>query len=116
MTAGELLEEVVRVQPEFRAYWEGENYFRRADGGFNVGGIFCHFTRFFQERHARMTVAEIQAIAALVDRCEEDINLRTAAYTCFLENIAGEGAEQSIAPFLSKRAQGFLEEWRASGA
>ncbi|MBI2514223.1 MAG: hypothetical protein HYV96_19800 [Opitutae bacterium] len=116
MTARDLLGEIVCIQPGFRAYWDGENYFQGGEDAFSACGVFCSFTHYFRSGHKRMAVAEIQAIAALIGRCENDATLRTAAYTCFLENIAGEAADQSIAPFLSRNAQEFMDRWRPGDA
>jgi len=112
VTAQDILEELVRIRPDFHDHWEGENYHRDDDGAFSECGVFGQFTDFFRERHQSMTKAELESVAALIGRCEKDEFLAEAAYTCFLENIAGDPPDQTLAPFLSPAALEFMSHWR----
>jgi len=112
MTAPDILQELLRIQPDFRAYWDGENYFRDDDGSFTACGAFSQFSRYFRERHQKMKKEEFEAVAALVSRCEGDDFLRESAYTCFLENIAGEPADDALALYISVEAREFMSHWR----
>jgi hypothetical protein len=112
MTAADILEELVRIQPDFRARWDGENYFRDDDGSFTACGVFSQFSRYFREQHQKMKKEELEAIATLVGRCEGDDFLSESAYTCFLENIAGEPPDETLTPYLSDAAVEFMSHWR----
>ena len=112
MTARDILEDLVRVRPDFLGYWDGENLFRDA-GSFTACGVFSRFTDFFRERHRLMQREELEVVAKLIVRCEEDTALCDAAYTCFLENIAGDAADQTITPYLSSGAIEFMSHWRS---
>jgi hypothetical protein len=112
MTAADILEELVRIRSDFRAYGDRENYFRDEDGSFTPCGAFSHFTHFFRDRHLELKKEELEAVAKLVGRCEKDDGLRDAAYTCFLENIAGDPPDRTLAPYLSREAVGFMSNWR----
>ncbi len=112
MTANDILEELVRIRPDFRAYWAGENLYRDDDGSFTACGVFSHFTGFFREQHHSMEKDELEAVAAVVRRCEKDEGLGEAAYTCFLENIAGDPPDETLAPYLSAEAIEFMSHWK----
>jgi hypothetical protein len=113
MSPSDILEELARVRSDFRAHWEGENLFRDDDGSFTACGVFSQFTDFFREKHQLMRERELGAIAALISRCERDQFLADVAYTCFLENIAGDPADATLAPYLSPTAREFMSHWRA---
>lgn len=112
MTAKDILEELVRIRPDFRSFWDGENYFRDDDGSFTACGVFSQFTDFFREQHQKMKKEELEAVAALVGRCESDDFLSESAYTCFLENIAGDPPDETLAPYLSPAAIEFMSHWK----
>lgn len=75
-------------------------------------GVFTVFTGFFQNEHQKMKKEQLEAIAALIGRCEADDFLTESAYTCFLENIAGDPPDRTLAPYLSVAAQDFMSHWR----
>ncbi|MGC4074686.1 MAG: hypothetical protein QM760_19725 [Nibricoccus sp.] len=54
MIANNILEEFIRIRPDFRAFWDGENYFRDETGSFTACGVFSQFTEFFREQHRKM--------------------------------------------------------------
>lgn len=112
MTTNDILAELTRIRPDFGAYWAGENLFRDDDGSFTACGVFSQFTAFFRERHREMKKEELEAVAALVSRCERDDFLSESAYTCFLENIAGDPPDETLAPYLSAAALQFVSHWR----
>jgi hypothetical protein len=112
VTAHDILEELIRIRPDFRRYWEGENYHLGDDGSFSECGVFGQFTNFFREQHRAMTKSELKFVAELINQCEKDEFLAEAAYTCFLENIAGDPPDQTLAPFLSPAAREFMRNWR----
>ena len=112
MTANDILEELAHIRPDFRAYWNGENYFRDDDGSFTPCGVFSQFTGFFQKQHQSMKKEELEAVAWLVTRCEKDDFLKESAFTCFLENIAGDPPDQKLAPYISPAAIEHMNHWR----
>jgi len=112
MTAQEILQEFVRIRPDFEAYGNDGDLFLRDDGSFTACGVFSQFTDFFRERHLEMKKEELEAIATLVGRCETDDFLTESAYTCFLENIAGDPPDETLAPYLSRAALQFMSHWR----
>ena len=112
MTAHDILKELIRIRPDFQNHWDGENYFRGDDGSFTACGVFSQFTDFFRERHLKIRKIELEDIASLVARCESDDFLRDTAYTCFLENIAGDLPDETLAPYLSPAAIEFISHWR----
>lgn len=112
MTASGILEELILIRPNFGAFWNGENLFRGPEGSFTACGVFSHFTRFFREQHSNMKKNELEAVAALIERCEIDESLAEAAYTCFLENIAGDPPDATLSPYLSATATEFMSHWR----
>jgi hypothetical protein len=59
-----------------------------------------------------MTQSELKAVAALIAACENDKFLSEAAYTCFLENIAGDPPDSTLTPYLSPSAIEFMNHWR----
>src|SRR5688572_24325347 len=98
MTAHDILSELVRITRDFRTYWDGENLYRDDDGSFTACGVFSQFTSFFREHHHEMKAEELIAIGALIRRAESDQFLADAAFTCFLENIAGDPPDETLAP------------------
>jgi hypothetical protein len=112
MTANDILAELIRIRPDFQAHWASENLFLDDDGTFTACGVFSQFTGFFRERHHEMKKEELEAVAALVSRCERDDFLSESAYTCFLENIAGDPSDKTLAPYLSQAALEFMSHWR----
>jgi hypothetical protein len=113
MKPQDVLEELVRIRADFGAYWNDESQHRGGDGSFTACGVFSGFTDFFSERHSEMAEQELVAIGALIERLESDDFLMTAAYTCFLENIAGDPPDKTLAPYLSRRALKFIAQWRS---
>ena len=112
MTAYEILNELVRIDPAFRAHWDGDNLFRDDDGSFTACGVFSQFTDFFREHHERMKTEQLTAIGVFLKQAEVDQVFAEAAYTCFLENIAGDPSDQTLAPYLPPAALAFMSHWR----
>jgi len=112
MTPHDILKELIRIRPDFWNHWDGENYFRGDDGSFTACGVFSQFTDFFREWHLQFKKEDLEDIASLLVRCEVDDFLRDSAYTCFLENIAGDPPEETLAPYLSPSAIEFISHWK----
>jgi len=112
MNADAILRELVGICPEFREYWDRENHFQDTDHPITECGVFSQFTGFFGQRHQQMRKVQLEAIAALIGRCEQDSFLADAAYTCFLENIAGDPPDGTLSPYLSPAAREYMSHWR----
>ena len=112
MTAHDILKELIRIRPDFDTHWTDGNLFLADDGSFTACGVFSQFTYFFRERHHEMKKEELEGIAALVGLCEKDDFLTESVYTCFLENIAGDPPDETLAPYLSTAALEFMSHWR----
>jgi hypothetical protein len=112
MTARDILEELIRIRSDFRAYWDTENHFQDDPDSITPCGVFSQFSGFFRQQHMEMKKEELEAIAALVGRCEADAFLSESAYTCFLENIAGDPSDETLAPYLSPAAIEFMSHWK----
>jgi len=113
MTPHEILEALIRIRPDYRAYWDDDgNLFRDEDGTFTGCGVFTEFGHFFQEQHTKMKKEELVALGAFIALAESDEFLADAAYTCFLENIAGDPPDDTLAPYLSPAATKFIDGWR----
>lgn len=60
MTAHDILKDLIRIRPDFRNHWDGENYFRSDDGSFTACGVFSQFTDFFREWHLQFKKEELE--------------------------------------------------------
>jgi hypothetical protein len=114
MTPQALLDRLVALFPEFRAYWDGPaNYFRDDDGSFTLHGAFAVFSHFFRERHRSLQPDQVAALGALVSdwMASPDEALSNAAATCFVENVAGEECDWVLARHLTGEARRYWEAW-----
>jgi len=114
MTPQALLDRLVALFPDFRAYWDDPgNCFRYDDGTFTLHGVFAEFTGFFRERHESLPADKVAALGAFVSECmtSADVELDNAAATCFLENVAGEECDRDLARHLSGEAQRYWQAW-----
>ena len=115
MTPQALLDRLVALFPDFRAYWDDPgNCFREDDGAFTLHGVFAEFTGFFRQLHSSLSAERVAALGAFVSECmaSADADLDNAAATCFVENIAGDECDRELARHLSGEARKF---WQASG-
>jgi hypothetical protein len=114
MTPQELLNRLVALFPDFRAYWDDPgNCFRDDDGSFTLHGVFAEFTSFYRERHASFPPDRVAALGAFVSECmaSADADLDNAAATCFVENIAGEECDRELARHLTGEARRYWQTW-----
>jgi hypothetical protein len=114
MTPQALLERLVTLFPDFRAYWDDPGNCFRDDGSFTLHGVFAEFTGFFRERHAVLPADRVAALGAFVSECMApfDSPLDNAAATCFVENISGEPCERELSPHLVREARRY---WQVRG-
>ena len=114
MTPHVLLDRLVALFPDFRAYWDDPgNCFRNDDGSFSLHGAFAEFTSFFRERHKSLPSGRIAALGAFVSDCiaSADGDLNNAAATCFVENVAGEDCDRELARHLVGEARKYWKAW-----
>jgi hypothetical protein len=115
MTPQSLLDRLVALFPDFRAYWDDPgNNFRDDDGSFTLHGVFCQFTSFYKERYAALPAERIAALGAFASECmapADDSPLDNAAATCFVENIAGEACDRKLSPHLTGEARRYWQAW-----
>jgi hypothetical protein len=115
MTPQVLLDRLVSLFPDFRAYWEDPgNCFRKDDGSFTLHGVFAEFTSFFRECHAALPADRIAALGAFVSECmapADDGPLHNAAGACFVEDIAGEPCDRELSPHLTGEARRCWHAW-----
>jgi hypothetical protein len=114
VTPEALLDRLVALFPDFRAYWgDPGNYFRDDDGTFTLHGVFAEFTGFFRERHNSLPAEQVAALGAFVSECmsSADADLDNAAATCFVENVAGEDCDRELARHLSGEARRYWQAW-----
>ena len=115
MTPRALLDRLVALFPDIRAYWDDPgNCPRDEDGSFTLHGVFAEFTGFFRGRHAALPADRIAALGAFVSECmapADDGPLDNAAATCFVENIAGEPCDRELSPHLTGEAKRYWHAW-----
>jgi hypothetical protein len=115
MTAQALLDRLVALFPDFRAYWDDPgNCFRDDEGLFTLHGVFAEFTEFFRERHAALPADRIAALGAFVSECmapADDGPLDNAAATCFVEHTAGEPCDRELSPHLTGEVRRYWQAW-----
>ena len=118
MTPQALLDQLVVMFPDFRAYWDDPgNCSRDDDGSFTLHGVFAEFTGFFRDRHAALPADQIAALEAFVSECmapADDGPLDNAAATCFVENIAGEPCDRELSRHLTGEAKRYRQAWGGS--
>jgi hypothetical protein len=117
-TPEELLNAILHIVPEFGSCWESpENYFRSGNGDFTLHGVFAELSNYVRDMFANLEETQRLALFALVEKCvltdpNSDTGVSNAACTCFLENLAGEGAlSQAITLYLGPKSKAYFNEW-----
>jgi hypothetical protein len=115
MTPQDLLDRLVTLFPDFRAFMDDPgNCFRDDDGSFTLHGVFAEFTNFFRERHEALPLDCVAALGAFVSKCmdkADDGPLDNATATCFVENIAGEPCDRELSLHLIGEAKRYWQAW-----
>lgn len=109
MTSAQLLDRLAALFPEFRPYWDANNY-----GSSTLHGVFEVFTGYFQERHESLPADRVAALGQFVSECmaaDDDNRLDNAAATGFVENIAGEPCDSRLSPHLTGPARRYWQYW-----
>ncbi|MBI2011788.1 hypothetical protein HYS91_03395 [Candidatus Daviesbacteria bacterium] len=121
MTKEEVKEFLIKLFPGFSEVWNSEdNYQKEEDGSYTYHGLFIEFSPFFidninnfsdeqlKELFSSIEKWEVQETATFEEwrsgKVDEAQLLSNAIFTCFLENIAGEGFTERIQLFMGKRS------------
>lgn len=114
MTPAEVHRQLVALFPNFASYWNSpENHFREEDGTFTTHGVFAEFSHFVRERLPELPSEALGKLGQFLEQClasPEPSNLRNAAETCFLENLAGEDFTPTLAAHFGERARKLLSD------
>lgn len=117
-TPEELLRGLVQVVPEFALHWKRpDNYFLNDDGSFSVHGVFAEFTTYLKDSFGKLSDMQRRTLFEFVEKCvltdpNSDSGVSSAACTCFLENVAGEGdLSRAIAPYLGAKSKEYFDKW-----
>jgi len=117
-TPKELLENLVRITPEFLSAWNNEdNLFINEDGSFSVHGVFAEFSSFIRNNFSLLDENRRKKLFDYIEQCvNTDIHsengVSNAACTCFLENLAGEGAlSDTILKYLGVQSRKYFDKW-----
>jgi hypothetical protein len=117
-TPEDLLDAILQIAPEFDSYWKSpENPFRSDDGDFTLHGVFAELSHCLKDVFSNLEESRRMALFALVEKCvltdfNSDNGVSNAACTCFLENLAGEGAlSEAIALYLGPSSKAHFDEW-----
>jgi hypothetical protein len=111
----EILENLITLFPAFAIWWsDPQNDFRADDGSFTLCEVFSEFSRFYRDEFANSSPFQNESLFALIENCVDDSGdeLDTAACTCFLENISGEGDFSNTArSYMGSRSRQFFDLW-----
>jgi hypothetical protein len=97
-TPQELLQRLFELSPGFRSIWEApDNLFISDDGSFTVHGVFSQFSGYAREGFGNFDQCTRTSLFRYIEECvntdiRSSVCVSNAACTCFLENLAGDGA------------------------
>lgn len=110
----EFLAALVTIVPDFGPYWDSDkNLFRDGPGDYSFHGIYARFSHYFREHLAALSADQLATLFTLVEASVRSAvpDLSGAATTCFLENIAGEGFTDTIAPLMGAESRHYYALW-----
>ncbi len=110
----ELLAALVAIVPDFGPYWDSdENLFRDGPDDYSFYGIYAHFSHYFRDNFTTLSQNQLSDLFTLVEVSVRSAapDLSGAATTCFLENIAGEGFTDTIAPLMGAESRRYYSLW-----
>lgn len=117
-TPRELLQCLFEVVPGFRFQWEAsDNLFIREDGSFTVHGVFSELSVYVLEEFANFDKSTRSSLFQYIEECvntdiHSDAGVSNAVCTCFLENLAGEGAlSEEIRRHLGPDSKKYFDQW-----
>lgn len=110
-----VLEQLSMIFPDFAIQWaQDDNLATKPDGTFTFCGLFLEFTQYVRESFSEANEHQRLALFSLIEQCVSNSNddLDTAACTCFLENIAGEGElSATVRRYLGPHSKAFFDQW-----
>jgi hypothetical protein len=111
----ELLDAAFSMIPTFRLYWQSpDNVFINSDGSYSHCSVFAQLSHYLPEHISDLKGPDLSTLFNFVETCivNKQEGLSNAACTCFLENLASEGAlSQTISPYLGKRSKEYFANW-----
>jgi len=117
----ELLKSLCKLFPEFKSYWDQpDNCFTEVDGSFTYHGLFSEFTSYIRDTFPKIDENKWKELFLLIEKYANtdpmsENGVSNAVFTCFLENLAGEGAlSQAILPYLGPKSREYFDQWNQS--
>lgn len=115
MTKEEVKSFLIKLFPDFSGNWaSNDNLFINEDGSYTYHGLFSEFSNYFRDNFKNFSDEQLRELFSSIEKWEvqETANyeeddaqlLSNAVFTCFLENIAGEGFTERIKPFMGKKS------------
>ena len=115
-TPDELLAQLCELVPGFGPAWR-DSLFIGDDGSFTVHGVFSEFSSYVHDHFAELDADTWTKLFRYVERCvatdiHSEAGVSNGACTCFLENIAGEGAlSHAVSPYLGPESRNYFDQW-----
>lgn len=120
MTKEEVKIFLIKLYPSFLRQWNNnEHYFQREDGSYTYHGLFSEFSIYFKDNINKFSEEQLKELFSSIEKwytpeasreeyktgkVSEIQLLSNATFTCFLENIAGEGFTEKIKPFMGPKS------------
>lgn len=121
MTKENVKDFLIKLFPDFSKVWEqADNYQKKDNGSYTYHGLFIEFSSFFKENIKNFSDEQLKGLFLNIEKWEvqeavildelktENLDdkqqLSNAVFTCFLENIAGEGFTDRLKPFMGKKS------------
>jgi len=115
-TPDEVLTRLCELVPGFRTTWQ-DSMFIEKDGSFSVHGVFSEFSSYLHSHFIEFDEASWEGLFEYIEQCVttdtySDSGVANAACTCFLENIAGEGAlSRKASHYLGPESRKYFDRW-----
>ena len=117
-TPQNLLRRLFELVPGFQSQWDTpDNLFINDDGSFTVHGVFSVFSGYVREEFGSFDQTTRSNLFQYIEECvntdiHSDAGVSNAVCTCFLENLAGEGAlSEEIRRHLGPESKKYFDEW-----
>ena len=121
MTKEEVKIFLIKLFPDFSEVWaSNDNLFINEDGSYTYHGLFSEFSNYFRDNFKNFSDDQLMILFSNIEKWEvqetatleewragqvdDAQQLSNAVFTCFLENIAGEGLTERIKLFMGKKS------------
>lgn len=122
MTKEEVAKYLIELFPGFSKVWNsGDTLYREEDGSYTYHGLFLEFSVYFRDHFNDFSDEQLKKLFSKVEGWErketssspkdDEQLLSNAVFTCFLENIAGEGFTRRIEPFMGKKSREYYSHY-----